>query len=79
MKHKVENYFGWYGVLAILLAYFLISLNIISDKNAVYQLLNLTGALGIVTEAVSKKDKQPATLNAAWALIATIALIRILA
>lgn len=78
MNHKAKNYFGWYGVLAILLAYFLISLDIISDKSVIYQLLNLSGALGIVIVALSKKDKRPAALNIAWAIIAAIALIRIL-
>lgn len=77
MKHKAENIFGWYGVLAILLAYLLVSLNLIMAKSAAYQLLNLTGALGIVIEALSKKDTQPAVLNSVWAIIAIVALIRL--
>jgi hypothetical protein len=78
MKHKAENYFGWYGVLAILLAYLLVSFNALTTKSPVYQLLNLTGALGIVGEALSKKDVQPAVLNSVWAIIAIIALARII-
>jgi hypothetical protein len=77
MKHKAENYFGWYGVLAILLAYLLVSFNVIESKSLGYQLLNLTGALGIVVEALSKKDAQPAVLNIAWATIAALAIIRL--
>lgn len=78
MKHKAENYFGWYGVLAILLAYLLLSFNVIASKSLSYQLLNLTGALGIIVEAVSKKDAQPAVLNGAWAAIAILAIVRIM-
>lgn len=78
MKHKAENYFGWYGVLAILLAYLLISFNAITAKSLVYQLLNLTGAVGIIVEALSKKDTQPAVLNAIWAVIAVVAIVRII-
>ncbi len=78
MKHKAENYFGWYGVLAILLAYLLVSFNVIAAKSLAYQLLNLTGAAGIVTEALSKKDAQPAVLNAIWAAIALISIARII-
>ncbi len=78
MKHKAENYFGWYGVLAILLAYLLVSFNALTTKSPAYQLLNLTGALGIVREALSKKDAQPAVLNSIWAIIAVIALSRII-
>jgi predicted membrane metal-binding protein len=77
VKHRVENYFGWYGVLAILLAYLLLSFNVIASKSLSYQLLNLTGALGIIAEATSKKDTQPAVLNIVWAIIAIFAIIRI--
>lgn len=77
MKHKPENFLGWYGVLAILLAYLLVSFNVIVAKSLGYQLLNLTGALGIVVEALSKKDAQPAVLNCAWAAIAILAIVRL--
>ena len=75
MKHKAENYFGWYGVLAILLAYLLVSFNAVTAKSLGYQLLNLTGALGIVIVALSKKDAQPAVL---WAIIAIAAIARLI-
>jgi hypothetical protein len=79
MKHKAENYFGWYGVLAILLAYLLVSFNVVTAKSLGYQVLNLSGALGIVAEAWSKKDAQPALLNGVWATIAVVAIIRLVA
>ena len=78
MKHKAENYFGWYGVLAILVAYLLLSLNVLAAKSLAYQLLNLTGAAGIIVEALAKKDAQPAALNAIWAVIAIIAIAHII-
>lgn len=78
MKHKAENYFGWYGVLTILLAYLLVSFDVIAAKSLAYQLLNLTGAAGIMNEALSKKDAQPAVLNAIWAIIAIISIARII-
>jgi hypothetical protein len=79
VKHKAENYLGWYGVLAILLAYLLLSFNVIGAKSFSYQLLNLTGALGIIIEAMSKKDIQPAVLNVIWAVIALAAILRLAA
>jgi hypothetical protein len=78
MKHKAENYFGWYGVIAILLAYILVSFSVLKSNSFGYQILNLTGALGIILEAVSKKDAQPAVLNTVWALIALIAIISLI-
>jgi len=79
MKTRAISYFGWYGVSAILMAYALVSFNVIATKSYLYQILNLTGALGIVLEAASKKDKQPAILNAVWAVIALIAIIQLFA
>jgi hypothetical protein len=77
MKQTTRNLFGWYGVLAILLAYLLVSFNILGAKSIGYQLLNLTGAIGIVIVALSKKDAQPAVLNIAWAIIAIVAIARV--
>jgi len=78
VNHRAENYLGWYGVLAILTAYLLVSFNLIQASSLVYQLLNLTGAGGIIVEALSKKDVQPAVLNAIWALIALLAIVSLL-
>lgn len=71
----MKRYFsliGWYGVLAILLAYGLLSFNLLSAHSYTYQLLNLTGAVSLIIEAGSKKDYQPVTLNFVWAAIAIL-------
>ena len=47
MKKLVELY-GWYGMTAIVLAYALASFSAISASGLIYQVLNGTGALGIV-------------------------------
>jgi len=78
MRHKAKEYFGWYGVIAILTAYLLVSFNVIVAKSLSYQLLNLTGSLGIIVIATSKKDTQPVVLNIIWAAIAIIAIVRLL-
>jgi hypothetical protein len=68
---------GWYGTSAIVLGYILVSFNIVPAGGGAYQLLNLSGALGIITISVVKKVRQSAILNIFWAAIATIALLRI--
>jgi hypothetical protein len=70
---------GWYGAAAILAAYGLVSFEVISSDSLAYQLLNLTGALGIVSVSITKKAKQPAVLNIVWALIAAVAIVEIVA
>lgn len=79
MKTKSINIAGWYGVLAILAAYALLTFGVVAAKSYAYQLLNLTGALGIITEAAAKKDVQPVVLNIVWAAVAVIALIGLMA
>lgn len=77
MKEFIEL-FGWYGMIAIVLGYALVSFSFLQPTDIIYQLLNGTGALGIVTVSFYKKAYQPAVLNIIWTLIALIAIINIL-
>ena len=75
MKLAIEI-FGWYGAMAILLAYALVSFSYIEPTNIWYQVLNGTGALGIVAVSFYKKAYQPGVLNAIWAVIALLAIVQ---
>lgn len=65
--------FGWYGAIAIITAYALVSFEVIIPESLTYQLLNLTGSVGILLSALQKKDYQPVFLNIVWILIAITA------
>lgn len=78
MKKQLIEFIGWYGTVAIIAAYFLLSFSLIQANTLIYQLLNLTGALGIVIISFSKKAFQPGVLNIIWTIIALIALIKLL-
>lgn len=78
MNRKLIELLGWYGVIAILGAYALLSFSVIKSNTLLYQLLNLTGAIGIVVHSFGKKAYQPGVLNIVWALIALVALFNIL-
>lgn len=78
MKKIILEIIGWYGVVAIFLAYLLVSFSVIEPETYLYQILNLTGGIGIVVVSVIKKAYQPAALNVIWSVIATIAIIRLL-
>jgi hypothetical protein len=78
MKAKAVSVIGWYGVAAILGAYALVSFNVVEAKSFTYQLLNLSGAVAIIIEALTKKDYQPAALNGVIAIIAVLAIARII-
>ncbi len=77
MKLFVEI-FGWYGAGAIVLAYALVSFSWLSPTDFSYQLLNFTGAMGIVAISFYKRTYQPGVLNLIWAGIAFLALMNIL-
>ena len=76
-REKIIEIFGWYGTVAIVSAYFLVSFSFLSSTNIWYQILNGTGALGIVGISFYKKTYQPGVLNIIWAIIALIAIIKI--
>ena len=67
---------GWYGTSAILVAYFLVSMSLVQPSGIVYQMLNITGAAGLIIETWKKKDLQPLALNVVWIIIAIVALAR---
>lgn len=77
LKKVIIEVVGWYGALAILAAYILLTLHVLVVNSVLYQSLNLTGALGIVVVALSKRDLQPALLNIIWLLVAILALAQI--
>jgi hypothetical protein len=78
MKQNLMSVFGWYGVVALLLAYALVSFNVLAANSFSYQILNITGALGITFEAFYKKDNPAAYLNLAWVIIGVVVVISLL-
>jgi hypothetical protein len=76
MKNKNILYeiIGWYGTLAIILAYAGNSFNLITSNSLAYQLLNFTGAIGIITISLHKKVYQSVALNIVWGVVAIIAI-----
>lgn len=74
-KQYILDILGWYGVTAVLIAYALVSFQIISAQTFTYNLLNLTGAIGIIVESLSKRDYPEVSLNIIWAIIAIISIL----
>lgn len=68
---------GWYGALAILAAYVLVSMQIITADNVWYQLLNLTGAGGLLIVTWYEKVYQNVALNLIWIGVALYALFKL--
>lgn len=77
-KNLLNEIIGWYGMAAILGAYFLVSFGYLPTSGIFYQILNLTGAVGVAYISFMKKAKQPALLNVVWAIIALAAITRMI-
>ena len=71
---RAVDLLGWYGTLAILSAYALSNFDLL-EKGALYQLLNLTGALGVGLVCWYRRTWQAFWLEAVWGLIALVALV----
>ncbi len=78
MMKRDSGILGWYGVVATIAAYVLVSFAILPPTSVWYQLLNLTGALGVTVETYYRKDYQPFWLNLIWAIIALAALVNLM-
>jgi hypothetical protein len=68
---------GWYGSLALIAGFALNSFGVISAHSYAYQLINLSGALGIVAISLYKKVYQTASLNVFWVVIALVAIVNL--
>jgi hypothetical protein len=77
-RRRAIEWFGWYGSVAIITAYALLSFKVVSATSAPYQLLNLSGAAGIISIALVDHDKQVVVLNVFWFIIALAALVRMI-
>lgn len=78
VKQIIDQAIGWYGAGAIIGAFAMVSFEILSPTNLIYYILNGTGALGIVYISFKDKAYQPAVLNIIWAVIAGVAIIRLI-
>jgi len=75
--HLFIEIVGWYGAVAVVAGYVLVSFELVKADSVIYQLLNLTGALGIVGVSLYKQTYQSAVLNIIWSVVALIALINL--
>lgn len=74
---KLTEACGWYGMLVILTAYTLVSFEVVDSSGASFQLLNLTGAVGLIIVAASKGVLQSVILNIFWCVVAVVALLKL--
>ena len=75
-KNFIIEALGWYGALAILISFFLVSFEYVSPHSLPYLLGNLSGAIGLIVEANARKAYPSIFLNVVYSLVAILALIK---
>lgn len=70
----VYQVLGWIGTCAYLLAYFLLTINKLTARHIIYQVLNVIGAAGLIINAIYYADLPNVVVNMAWGIIALSAL-----
>ncbi len=68
------NILGWYGTLAIVGAYLASSLDWM-EQGTLYQLLNISGAIGVGLVCWRRRAWQALTLEVVWVLVGLTALV----
>lgn len=76
-QSKFSEFCGWYGMFALIFAYFLVSFGWIDGQGLIFQLVNLTGGVGLLIVAASKGVRQLVILNFFWATIGFAAIVRL--
>jgi hypothetical protein len=71
----LTNIIGWMGAILYIVAYFLLTIQVISSTSLSYHLLNILGALGLIINACHLKDSPNIIVNVVWLLIALMAVI----
>lgn len=74
VNKNAAEWFGWYGAIAIIAAYILVSADVIPAKGFWFHFLNASGGLGVALISLQKKAYQPMTINVFRALTGVIAL-----
>lgn len=78
MKDGAIEIIGWLGMILIVLAYALVSFLIIKPDEILYPVLSGLGAIGVMLNAIKKKDRPSVGLQIVWCVITIIALARII-
>jgi hypothetical protein len=77
-ERKLIDFLGWYGMVAILIAYILLTYGYLTTQSASWQVLNLTGSVGLAINSIARKALPEFWLNGIFALVAITGLYQIL-
>lgn len=77
-RSKITKLCGWYGIAALIVAYLLVSFNIIIAGSYAFQTLSLSGNIGLFIDAKSKKIAELEILSLFWIAMNAAMIVRLL-
>ncbi|MDW7695738.1 hypothetical protein R9C00_24685 [Flammeovirgaceae bacterium SG7u.111] len=73
----VYELIGWLGAITFIVAYFLLSIKVLSGSKSLYHILNAIGGACLVINAIELQDNPTFVVNIVWTVIALGAVVRI--
>lgn len=74
----IPQIIGWIGAIVYILAYLLLSLEILKSEKKMFHILNASGALCLIINAIPVNDYPTIVVNIVWGLIALGSIIKII-
>lgn len=67
---------GWLGVVAYVVSYLLLSINVLKSNQYLFHLLNMAGAMGLIIDAGFHRDPPNLAVNVIWLSIGVFAVTK---
>ena len=78
MTETLNELIGWAGASAFVIAYFLLSIKVLSSDKILYHILNATGGILMSVSTFNLMDRPAFFVNIVWMGIAVFSMIRII-
>lgn len=69
---------GWIGAFLFIVAYFLLSINLLKSNGIIYHTMNVLGAICLIINALNLDDNPGFFVNLIWMFIGLFAMINII-
>ncbi|WP_147321471.1 MULTISPECIES: CBU_0592 family membrane protein [unclassified Arenibacter] len=74
---KIFEIIGWTGSALFIISYFLLSINRLSARSMLYQLMNVVGGICLLICAYDTQDRPNLFTNLIWIFIGVFAIVKI--
>jgi hypothetical protein len=77
-RQLVVEIIGWLGAAILVVAYLMVSFDVVSGDSVLYQVLNIMAASGLIVNGLAHRAMPSVVTNAVWMLIGIAVIVNIL-